>query len=73
MDSINSLANVVAVAAKMRGDPLVMMDFIRDALERIRDGKEVVEEYPATGNPSLRDVYKIAARLQQEAATAEAV
>lgn len=63
-----NLTEWVEVTAEMRGDPAVPREYIERALALIKNGKEAVEVYP-NGQPSMKDVYDIAARLEAAVAT----
>jgi DNA replicative helicase MCM subunit Mcm2 (Cdc46/Mcm family) len=68
MHDNGSLIPLIEAAAKMRGKPPVLRQYIKEALQRIDAGTETVSKYPNTGLPSLKGVYDIAAKLESAAA-----
>jgi hypothetical protein len=55
----------VEEAAQFRKEPPVERIFIIKALEKIESGEEDVKRYPM-GSPTMKGVYDLAARLQEE-------
>ncbi len=53
---------MVEKAAEQRGDPWVPRDYIVEAIERIKDGKEKVKRFPSD-SPPLKDIFDIALKL----------
>lgn len=62
---VESLVELVEGAAKWRNNSLVPINFIVEALSRIKNGTEEVDNsYPF--GPSLKGTYNIAMRIYQE-------
>ena len=67
---LHPLTQIVEDAATLREEPSIPRKFIEKALSRIDNGLELedVECYP-TGEPTLKGIYQVAARLEAAEST----
>jgi hypothetical protein len=63
------LINRIIEAARMRKQPTVNRKYVEEALRQIDAGQEVASRFPS-GQPSLAEIYKLAASIQAAAKAA---
>ncbi len=63
-----TMIELVEDAAKIRNEPPVPREFIDEILRQIHDGLIDAPRYP-NGVPSLKDVYLLAVKLENETTT----